>query len=56
MQTVKSKPFNVTRIPANNGEWIDIHVTESGNVAIDTSGYVEIDLQELVAALKSLKN
>ena len=56
MNSTKTKPFRVTRIPSANGEWIDIHATEKGNVAIKTSGYAEIDLKELIDSLNSLKN
>jgi len=55
MQTTHTKPFKVTRVPAINGEWIDLHLSASGqNVCIDTSGYAEVDIKELIEVLKSL--
>ena len=50
----KTKPFQVTRMPALNGEWIDMHVSESGKVCMSTSGYIEVDSTELIAAIKKL--
>jgi len=55
MQTTHTKPFKITRVPAINGEWIDLHVSASGqNVYIDTSGYAEVGVKELIQTLKSL--
>ncbi len=52
----KTKPFKVTRIPALNGEWMDLHTSEDGkHVYIDTSGYVDLKIDELIEVLKSLK-
>lgn len=54
--TVKTKPFKVTRVPALNGEWIDLHISGDGkNVYIDTSGYADVKIDELIDVLKSLK-
>lgn len=56
IMTAKTKPFNITRIPALNGEWIDLHVSEDGkNVYIDTSGYADVKIDELIDVLESLK-
>lgn len=52
----KTKPFQVTRVPAVNGEWIDLHISQEGNVCIDTSGYAEVEIDELIEALKSLQH
>jgi hypothetical protein len=54
MQTVKTKPFQVTRIPALNGEWVDIHLSETGNICIESSGYAEIDPLILIDAIESV--
>ncbi|HSH31734.1 MAG TPA: hypothetical protein VK963_03665 [Candidatus Saccharimonadales bacterium] len=48
----KTKPFQVTRIPSLNGEWIDLHKSEAGNICIDTSAYAEVDPKDLIAALE----
>lgn len=50
----KTKPFQVTRIPALNGEWIDMHVSESGKVCMSTYGYFEVDPPELIGSIKKL--
>lgn len=53
---VKRKPFKVTRVPALNGEWIDLHTSEDGkHVYLDTSGYADVKLDDLIAVLKTLK-
>jgi hypothetical protein len=54
MQTVKTKPFQVTRIPALNGEWVDMHLSESGNICIESSGYAEVDPEVLAEAINSV--
>jgi hypothetical protein len=55
MDATKTDAFQVTRIPALNGEWIDLHLSESGNICIDVSGYAEVDLDQLVDALTSFR-
>lgn len=54
MERVKTQPFQVLRIPGLNGEWIDLHVSESGTLCIDTSGYIDVDPGVLVSAIQSL--
>jgi len=55
--SVKIKPFSVTRIPALNGEWIDLHISDDRkHVYVDTSGYADVKIDELIDALKVLKN
>jgi hypothetical protein len=53
-QKTHKKPFQVTRIPALNGEWVDVHVGVSGNICIATSGYAEVPADELIQVLKKL--
>jgi hypothetical protein len=52
--TTRSAPFPVTRIPGLNGEWIDAHIGLDGRLNISASGYVEIDGEQLIAALEVL--
>ncbi len=54
MPTIKTKPFQITRIPALNGEWVDIHLSESGNICIESSGYAEIDPKVLSEAIEKV--
>ena len=41
--TARSLPFQITRIPGLNGEWIDLHRSAEGCLCISVSGYTEID-------------
>ncbi len=52
MPRVKTKPFQVTRIPALNGAWIDIHLSESGNICLQLSGYAEVDPKVLTKTIR----
>ncbi len=54
MLTTKTKPFQVTRIPALNGGWIDIHLSESGNICVQSSGYAEVKPGVLLKAIQSV--
>ena len=51
---LKNKPFNVLRIPALNGEWVHAHMSETGNICINTSGYTEFKPEVLLKALESI--
>lgn len=54
MDQARREPFPVTRIPGLNGEWMDIHVSESKNLCVDTSGYVELSPETLWQVLRSV--
>ena len=51
----KTAPFSVTRIPAANGEWIDIHLSERGTLCLQTSGYAELDGDQLIAVIQAIR-
>ena len=55
MPETKSEPFTVTRVPGLNGEWIDLHRSEGGNVCIDSSDYAEVSITTLMKALRQLE-
>ena len=48
----KVKTLQITRIAGQNGEWIDIHHGANGTAYLTTSGYVQIDQQQLLEAIK----
>jgi hypothetical protein len=54
MTTTRTEPFPVLRIPGLNGEWIDAHIGLDGRLNLTASGYVEIDGEQLIAALEAL--
>ncbi len=54
MDAYKDGPFQVTRLPGINGEWLDAHLSNAGNVCVSTSGYVEVDRVQLIAVLEAL--
>ncbi len=51
MLAVKTKPFQVTSIPGLNEEWIDIHLSESGNICVQSSNYAEASAEASAKAI-----
>jgi hypothetical protein len=56
LQKTKTKAFKIMRIPAQNGEWVDVHACSDDTVWVSTTGYANVNPHELTKAIRALTN